>query len=78
MKRRLFEYPQGFKGVDLVQSKNDEGTEYGAWLTNPGGPGSYAFLGYVHPEDWDEFQQAMDALMERFIVGCEEFDSRKE
>lgn len=66
--RRLFEYPEGFKGVEIIQSKNEEETEFAAWINNPGGPGSYALIGYVRPEDWDKFQEAFNSLMATYIV----------
>ncbi|WP_178795273.1 hypothetical protein [Bacteroidaceae bacterium] len=69
--KKLFQYPDGFKGIELIQSKNDEGTELAAWLSNPGGPGSYALIGYVRPKDWDKFQEAFNSLMSTYIVPLE-------
>ena len=31
-KRPLFQYLEGFGGVELIQTKNEEGTEHAAWV----------------------------------------------
>lgn len=67
-KRPLFQYPEEFDGVELVQTKNEEGTEYAAWIRNRGVPGGYAWLGFVRPEDWMDFEKAFDKMMDRYIV----------
>lgn len=66
--RRLFQYPDGFEGVELIQSKNEEETEFAAWIRNPKGPGTHALIGFVRPEDWDKFQEAFNSLMDTYIV----------
>ena len=38
-KRPLFQYLEGFGGVELIQTKNEEGTEYAAWVRNRGNIG---------------------------------------
>lgn len=35
-KRPLFQYMEGFGGVELIQTKNEEGTEYAAWVRSEG------------------------------------------
>lgn len=35
-KRPLFQYLEGFGGVELIQTKNEEGTEHAAWVRNRG------------------------------------------
>ena len=56
-KRPLFQYLEGFGGVELIQTKNEEGTEYGT-----------VWLGFVHPENWKEFEDAFDKMMDKYIV----------
>lgn len=70
--KQLFRYPQGFSGIELLQSKNEDETEFAAWISNPTGPGGYALLGLVRPEDWDEFQDDFDTLMSKYIVPLNE------
>jgi hypothetical protein len=70
--KQLFQYPHGFSGVELLQSKNEDETEFAAWISNPTGPGGCALLGLVRPEDWDEFQDDFDTLMSKYIVPLNE------
>lgn len=44
-KRPLFQYLEGFGGVELIQTKNEEGTEYAAWVRNRGNIGGTVWLG---------------------------------
>lgn len=67
-KRLLFQYPEGFEGLELLQSANKDGTELAAWVNNPGGPGNFTFLGLVRPEDWDDFQKDFDSLISKHII----------
>lgn len=66
--KQLFRYPQGFNGVELLQSKNEDETEFAAWISNPTGPGGCALLGLVRPEDWDGFQEEFNNMMSKYIV----------
>lgn len=43
--KQLFRYPQGFNGVELLQSKNEDETEFAAWISNPTGPGGVCIIG---------------------------------
>ena len=56
-KRPLFQYLEGFGGVELIQTKNEEGTEHAAWVRNRGNIGGTVWLGFVHPENWKEFEE---------------------
>ena len=67
-KRPLFQYLEGFGGVELIQTKNEEGTEHAAWVRNRGNIGGTVWLGFVHPENWKEFEDAFDKMMDKYIV----------
>ena len=67
-KRPLFQYLEGFGGVELIQTKNEEGTEYAAWVRNRGNIGGTVWLGFVHPENWKEFEDAFHKMMDKYIV----------
>ena len=62
-KRPLFQYLEGFGGVELIQTKNEEGTEHAAWVRNRGNIGGTVWLGFVHP-----FEDAFDKMMDKYIV----------
>lgn len=70
-KRGLFQYPETFNGTELIRSSNRDTTEVAAWLSNPTGPGSLVLLGFVKPDEWDEFQQDFDKLVNKYIVGLQ-------
>ena len=44
-KRPLFQYLEGFGGVELIQTKNEEGTEHAAWVRNRGKYRRYRMAG---------------------------------
>ena len=67
-KRPLFQYLEGFGGVELIQTKNEEGTEHAAWVRNRGNIGGTVWLGFVHPENWKEFEDTFDKMMDKYIV----------
>ena len=67
-KRPLFQYLEGFGGVELIQTKNEEGTEHAAWVRNRGNIGGTVWLGFVHPENWKELEDAFDKMMDKYIV----------
>lgn len=75
-KRKLFQYPPGFDGIELIKSCNKQGTEAAAWLNNPAGPGKLVLVGFIRPEEWEEFENAFNILMERYVVGIRCFPAK--